>query len=407
MPAFVYKARNPAGAIITGVLEADTKQVVVETLRRQRLLVVDVSEKREVFLDKLSVLFARFRRVKLKEIVLFTRQLSTLISAGIPIVKSLDILAQQTVNRRFKAILEGVKGNIEKGASVTEAFAGYPDAFSELYVSMVRAGESAGILDEILERISTYLERIAYIKRRVTGAMFYPATVVAISTCIITFLLVFVVPRFREIFSSFGGQLPIVTRLLLFISDFLKQWIWLIIPGVIIIVLAFLFSLKFERIRFRFDSLLLNLPIFGPLFRKVSIARCSRTLGTLVKSGVPILGSLEIVARTSGNKVIERAILKGREALREGERIAPPLAETGVFPPMVTQMISVGEETGSLDVMLSKIADFYDEEVDAAVDNLSSMLEPLLIIAMGIVLGFIIIALFLPMLTISSQMRHI
>jgi type IV pilus assembly protein PilC len=320
----------------------------------------------------------------------------------VALVAGLNILSEQIESPPFKAVVVKVKEDIEGGLSIAEALKKHPDAFSDLYVAMVKAGEVGGILDVILERLSAYLEAAEDLKHKVKGAMMYPIVVCSIATAVTVFLLVGVIPTFKEIFSSFGAELPLPTRIVVGISESLQNY-WYVYLGVpVLIFFAFKKWAKTASGRVIIDTQVLKLPLFGPLLRKVAVAKFTRTLGTLVKSGVPILQALETVAQTSGNKVIENALMDARESIREGERISEPLKKSNVFPPMVVQMISVGEETGNLDIMLAKIADFYDQEVDVAVKGLTSMIEPIVIVVMGIVIGGIVIAMFIPMFELGS-----
>lgn len=398
MANFHYRARTPRGNIVMGIIEGQDQQFVVDKLRGQRYIVLDISESKK---GPLSNMIGGFnflkRKVRAKELVLFSRQLSTLVSAGVPIVQGLTILIEQITNPAFKKIVDNLRTDIEAGISIAEAMARYPQAFSELYVGMIRAGELGGILDVILERISAYLEAAEQLKNRVKGALIYPAVVSTVAVGVTVFLLVVVIPTFKRIFSQFGTDLPLPTQILISLSEWLKHYILFIFIGFVIFLIVLRQYYKTEAGQTQIDGLLLKVPIFGVLLRKVAIAKFSRTFGTLVKSGVPILQALDTVAKTTGNKVVEIAVLKSKESIREGERIAEPLKASSVFPPMVIQMIAVGEETGNLDTMLAKIADFYDQEVDVAVDALTSMIEPIIIVIMGIVIGAIVIAMFMPM----------
>lgn len=402
MPLYAYKARGSNGAISGGVVEAADQRTAMDRLRSQRLVVLEIRESTPGLFDALAK-FNPFRpSVQNKDVVLFSRQMSTLVSAGVALVSGLSILHEQIESPPFKKVVGKVKEDIESGLPIADALKKHPDAFSDLYVAMIRAGEVGGILDVILERLSSYLEAAEELKAKVKGAMMYPLVVSVIAGAVTVFLLVGVIPTFKDIFSSFGAQLPLPTRIVIGLSELLSGYwyIWLSIP----VIIGFLFKrwVKTARGREIFDATMLKLPLFGILLRKVAVAKFTRTLGTLVKSGVPILQAMETVAQTSGNKIVELAIMKAREAVREGERIAEPLKKSGVFPPMVVQMISVGEETGNLDIMLSKIADFYDQEVEVAVKGLTSMVEPVIIVLMGLVIGGIVIAMFIPMFELGN-----
>ncbi|MDT8287497.1 MAG: type II secretion system F family protein, partial [Elusimicrobiales bacterium] len=338
-----------------------------------------------------------------KDIVMFSRQLSTLVSAGVPIVQGLSILEQQADNPAFGAVLTALRTDIESGLSIAEGMRKHPKAFSDLYVAMIKAGEVGGILDTILERLSSYLESSEALKAKVKSALMYPAVVLSAAALITIFLIVFVIPIFKDIFGGFGAELPFLTQLIIDISDLLRKYILVLIA----LGGAAFWGLKkwaaTPKGHRTIDDISLKLPIFGILLKKVAVAKFTRTLGTLIKSGVPILQGLETVAQTAGNKVIEEAINQSRDSIKEGGRISDPLRKAGIFPPMVIQMISVGEETGALDNMLTKIADFYDAEVDTAVKGLTSMIEPLIMIVLGVVIGTIVIAMMMPMFGLGEM----
>jgi type IV pilus assembly protein PilC len=402
MPQFSYKARGAGGNVTEAAIEAPDQRSAMDRLRAQKLIVLEINESAPGILDTIQRFNPFKPRVTNKDIVLFSRQLSTLVSAGVALVSGLNILVDQMENPAFKSVVSKVKDDIEAGLSIADSLKKHPQAFSDLYIAMVKAGEVGGILDVILERLSTYLEAAEDLRHKVKGALMYPAVVSSIAALVTVFLLVFVIPTFKEIFTSFGAELPLPTRIVIGTSEFLQKRWWIILIGLLGCFYLFRQWLKTENGRKIFDTNALRLPLFGPLLRKVSVAKFTRTLGTLVKSGVPILQAMETVAQTSGNKVIEKAIMDAREAIREGERIAEPLRKSGSFPPMVVQMIAVGEETGNLDVMLSKIADFYDQEVEVAVKGLTSMIEPIVIVFMGIVIGGIVIAMFIPMFELGQ-----
>ncbi len=402
MPQFAYKARGTGGSTTAGVLEAADQRQAMDQLRSQRLIVLEINENQPGLLDAIKK-FPLFKpKIPAKDIVLFSRQLSTLVSAGVALVSGLNILAEQIPTPAFKTVVLKVKEDIESGLPVADALKKHPDAFTDLYVAMIRAGEVGGILDVILERLSNYLEAAEALRLKVKGAMMYPMVVSSIAGAVTIFLLVGVIPTFKDIFSSFGAELPLPTRIVIGISESLQNYfyIYILVPAAIV----FLFRRwgKTENGKKVIDAKLLQMPMFGLMLRKVAVAKFTRTLGTLVKSGVPILQAMETVAQTSGNKVIETAIMEARESIREGERIAEPLKRSGVFPPMVTQMIAVGEETGNMDTMLHKIADFYDQEVEQAIKGLTSMIEPIVIVIMGVVIGGIVVAMFIPMFELGS-----
>ncbi|MBU2573234.1 MAG: type II secretion system F family protein [Elusimicrobia bacterium] len=392
---FAYKARDISGKVQEGLVEAADQKAAMSRLRDQKLSVTEITpkpKKTKFFKDK----------VQPTDVVIFSRQLSTLVSAGVPIVQGLNILEEQAENPAFKTVVTGIKADIEAGLSIAEAMKKHPQAFTELYVSMIKAGEIGGILDTILERLSGFLEASEALKAKVKSAMMYPAIVGGAAFFITIFLIVFVIPIFKEIFSGFGAELPLPTRIVCGISDILRGNIIYIILVAGGAGYGFKKYLQTEKGQAQFDDISLKLPVFGILLKKVAIAKFTRTLGTLIKSGVPILQGLETVAKTAGNKTIERAINASRDSIREGGRISDPLKKANIFPPMVIQMISVGEETGGLDNMLGKIADFYDQEVDTAVHGLTSMIEPLIMIVMGLVIGTIVVAMMMPMFSMGE-----
>ncbi|MFA6583340.1 MAG: type II secretion system F family protein [Elusimicrobiaceae bacterium] len=401
---FEYQARDAEGKIVTGVLDAPDQKLAAERLRNTlKLSVIDLKEKIPSQFELLIAKINPFKgKVKSKELVIFSRQLSTLVGAGVPIVQGLGILEQQAETPVFKAVLTSVKTDIEAGLGIADAMKKFPAVFSTLYVSMIRAGEVGGILDTILERLSAYLEQSEALKAKVKAAMMYPVIVAIIAGTITIFLMLFVIPTFKDIFSSFGSELPLPTRVVIGISDFIKGHIFIVLAMPVAGFFAFKKFAKTESGKRMIDSQSLKLPVFGILLKKVAIAKFTRTLGTLMRSGVPILQGLETVAATSGNVIIEGAILSCRESVKDGGRLVEPLRKSNLFPPMVVQMIGVGEETGSLDTMLMRVADFYDQEVDTAVKGLTSMIEPLIMVFMGVVIGGIVIAMFLPMLSLGD-----
>ncbi|OGR59537.1 MAG: hypothetical protein A2X36_06370, partial [Elusimicrobia bacterium GWA2_69_24] len=397
MPNFAYTAKEANGNMVKGTMVCAKEGEAIQRLKSQKLTVVDISVAGEGLVAKALKAVGMGPTVKSKDLVLFSRQLSTLVSAGVPIVQSLTILEEQQENPLFKEILGDVRTEIEAGLSISDSLKKHPDAFPDIYTAMIRAGELGGILDTILERLSTFLESSEALKAKVKSAMMYPGIVLSICGAVTIFLLTFVIPTFKTIFESFGRELPMPTQFLLDLSDLMKTK-WYMIPT--IPTACFVAFKKFYKTPkgHRFvDAKLLKAPIFGIILKKVAVAKFTRTLGTLVKSGVPIMQGLETVAATAGNVIIEEVVLSARESIREGGRLADPLKKSGVFPAMVTQMIGVGEETGALDQMLIRIADFYDQEVDTAVKGLTSMIEPLVIVVMGSVVGGIVIAMFLPM----------
>lgn len=402
MPAFAYKARMLTGGITEGTIEAADQRAAVDQLRGQKLIPLEVNQASTPILERLLKMLPIGGTVKPKELVLFSRQLSTLVSAGVPLVQGLTILEEQVETKLFKGIVHAIREDIEAGQSITDALRKHPNAFEELYVSMIRAGEVGGILDVILERLSSYLESAENLKSKVKGALMYPMVVSIIASGVTLFLLMGVIPTFSNIFAGFGAELPWITQMMINLSTGLRKFWYVIVMFPVVVFVAVKQYRKTEIGKRNLDALTLRVPVFGVLLKKVAVAKFTRTLGTLIKSGVPILQALETVAKTSGNKVIEIAIMTARESVKEGERIASQLRKANVFPPMVLQMVAIGEETGNLDTMLAKIADFYDQEVDVAVKALTSMIEPIIIVIMGVVIGFIVIAMFLPMFELGS-----
>lgn len=400
MALYKYVAKNPNGQTITGVLDAPDRNFLIGKLREKDLIIVSIAETKEGVKPQ-GGLF-RGRSITIDDMVIFSRQLATMVDAGIPLVGALDILGEQMENKTFSEIILKIRDNVETGSSLSEALSRHPKVFFTLFVSMVKAGESSGMLDEILDRVATYLEKTSVLQKKIKSALIYPAVITFMAAAITIILLVKVIPVFKDIFAGFGAALPRPTQVLITISDFLRKYFFFGAGLVAILVFLFIRYINTEKGRLRFDTVTLNMPIFGILLRKVAVSKFTRTLSTLVKSGVPILSSLEIVGKTSGNRLIEMAVVNIRSSIREGENIAEPLAKSKVFPPMVVRMVSVGEQTGELEKMLSKIADFYDAQVDAAIAGLTSMIEPLIIAFLGIVIGTIVICMFLPIFKIST-----
>jgi type IV pilus assembly protein PilC len=376
-----------------------SRAALIEQLWKQEFVVLSIDERAQgsSFLSKVGQ-----AKVKAEQIVIFSRQLATMVDSGIPIAQSLDVLGEQMEDKQFGQTLKKIRDDIESGLSLSEAVGRHPKVFSDFFINMVRAGESSGRLDEILDRVASYLEKVTMLQRKVQASLFYPAFVSVLAFGITSFLLIVIVPKFKEIFTSLGGQLPLPTQLLLSLSQFMSKYLVYEVIVCILLIILFRVYIGTPKGRLWFDRISLQVPIIGKLLRKFVIARFARTLATLVKSGVPILGSLEIVAKTAGNKVVEQAVMSARASIKEGENIADPLAMSKVFPPMVTRMISVGEKTGELEKMLGKIADFYENEVDAAVTALTSLIEPLVISILGVIIGGIVVALFLPIFQIST-----
>lgn len=402
MPAFKYQARNNLGKVTDGVIEADSEAAAAGALRQKRLEVVSISSV-SGFSAFLTALTKRGGNVTTKDIVVFSRQFSVMVNAGLPILQGLTIVAEQAENPDFRVVMTKVRDDISNGIPLSEAMGKHPKAFNTLYVNMIKAGEQGGILDVILERLSEYMEKAEGVSRKVKSAMMYPVVVMSVAVLVVIFLMVKVVPTFRDVFTSFGAKLPWPTQLIIDVSAFLSSPKAFLLLGSLV-VFVFLLSMyrKTKTGAYNWDKAILGIPVFGVLARKAAVAKFARTLGTLIKSGVPIMDALETVAKTAGNLVVERAVFNARDSVREGKTLTQPLKESKVFPPMVTQMINVGEETGALDQMLSKIADFYEAEVDAAVEGLTSIIEPILIVFLGVTIGFIVVAMFMPMFELGN-----
>ncbi len=394
---------DAVGGTNEGTLEAESEASLVKSLRDRGLIVISVREQRR----RLPVIKKARRKVKLDDTVIFSRQLATMVDAGLPLVQSLNILGEQIENQTFKQIIKDVERDVETGSTLSDSLAKHPKVFSKLFVNMVQAGEASGTLDEILDRLATYLEDAIALRRKVRTALVYPAIITGVAVLLIFFMMIVVIPKFEEIFSGFEVTMPKATQVLINLSKAITSKKFYIPVLTFLLVGLFLFRhyLRTEGGRRRFDSLLLHLPIFGSILRKVAISKFSRTLSTLLKSGVAILGSLEIVGKTSGNKVIEEAVDGVRSSIREGESIASPLAKSGVFPPMVVRMIGVGEQTGALEQMISKISDFYDDQVNTAVSGLTSMIEPIVIVLLGTIVGGIVIAMILPIFKLGEIIK--
>lgn len=397
MPVYKWEGKTRKGEVQRGELEAPSEEAVKLQLRRQQITPTQIKAK-----PKAAGLGLLKGSVSTKELVVFTRQFATMIDAGLPLVQCLEILAGQQENKTFQAVLREIKEDVESGATFADALKKHPKVFDDLFVNMVAAGEMGGILDTILNRLAAYIEKTQRLKKRVKGAMTYPVTVLCIAFIVIGIILIYVIPVFQEMFKGFGAELPKPTQFVVWLSDMAKRYVMFVIVGVVLFVVGFRKYYRTEGGRKKVDNLLIRTPLFGTLIRKVAVAKFTRTLSTMLSSGVPILEGLDIVARTAGNKTVEAAVYRTRESISEGRTIAEPLAETRVFPPMVVQMIAVGEATGELDAMLAKIADFYDEEVDNAVAALTSMIEPLLMVFLGGAIGGMIISMYLPIFSMAG-----
>ncbi|MBW8005366.1 MAG: type II secretion system F family protein [candidate division NC10 bacterium] len=401
MAVFAFSGRTRTGQTISGEMDAPNREAVVAQLRRQQVMATSVKPKA----SDIQIRIPGFGgKVNERDLAVVTRQLATMIDAGLPLVQCLEILASQQDNKLLKKVLHDIRQDVEGGATFSSALKRHPKIFGALYTNMVEAGEAGGILDTILNRLAAYIEKAMILKRRVKTAMFYPATIISVAVVVVIFLLLYVIPTFQQMFANFGATLPLPTLIVLALSNFVRAYILFIIVGIVGIVVGIRVFHGTEGGKKTIDRILLRLPVFGPLIRKVAVAKFSRTLGTLVSSGVSILEGLDITARTAGNKIVEEAVFRARTVIAQGKTIAEPLEESGVFPRMVTQMIGVGEQTGALDRMLNKIADFYDEEVDVAVAGLTSLLEPLLVIFLGVIIGGVVIAMYLPIFKLISVM---
>lgn len=399
MPVFLWEGQTRKGEKKKGEIEAANEAALRGILRRQGLTSITVKQKPKNLSEYLPFLK---QKVKEKEVVIFARIFATMINAGLPLIQCLDLLAQQEQNKTFAQIITAIKEDIEGGSTLSDALKKYPKVFDDLFVNLVAAGESGGILDVILQRLSNYMEKAMKLKSKVKGAMTYPASVLVISIAVVSLLLVKVIPTFQKMFEGFGGELPGPTQFLITLSAYAQKYFLVAIIALAIVVYAFRRYYKTEKGTLLIDDLILKSPVFGPLLKKVAVARFTRTMSTMMTSGVPILEGLAIVSKTAGNKVVENALIRVRKSISEGKTIAEPLLETGIFPPMVVQMIAVGEATGALDAMLSKIADFYDDEVDTAVDAMTALLEPFMMVFLGGVVGGMIIAMYLPIFKMAS-----
>ncbi len=401
MPKYNWEARTKTGGAQKGVMEAASVEVVEAQLKKYGLTGITITEVAKGFEIKLPK-FGGGGKIETKDLVVFTRQFATMIDSGLPLVQCLEILASQQENKTFQNILYKVKESVESGSTFADALSKHPKAFDQLYVNLVAAGEVGGILDTILGRLAAYIEKAQKLKKQIKGAMVYPITIMSIAVVVVGVILIFVIPTFAKMFADFGGELPGPTKFVIALSNFLLKYIIVIIAAIFAIITAIKKYYATEGGKKKIDRLALKAPIAGPLIRKVAVAKFTRTLGTMVSSGVPIMDGLEIVAKTAGNKIVEEAIYGVRQAISEGKTMAEPLAACGVFPPMVVQMISVGEATGAMDAMLNKIADFYDDEVDDAVSAMTAMMEPMLMVFLGTTVGGLVVAMYLPIFKLAG-----
>jgi type IV pilus assembly protein PilC len=403
MTVYLWKARTRQGTMKRGELEAANDAAVISQLRAQMLHPITVKKRPKDIREYFPFLRPR---IKTKDLVIFTRQFATMIDAGLPLVQCLHILGDQQENPTFREIIQQVRSDVEQGSTFADALAKHPKPFDALYVNLVAAGEIGGILDTILNRLAVYLEKADALARKVRGAMVYPGTVLTVAIGVMVLMLVKIIPTFEAMFRDFGGELPGPTQAVVNLSHWMQDWLVWFLVGIVLALSAFFQARrKIPGFRRKTDALALKLPIFGPLLRKVAVARFTRTLGTMIASGVPILDGLEIVAKTAGNMVVEEALRDVRTAISEGKTIAEPLSESQVFPGMVVHMIAVGEETGAMENMLTKIADFYDDEVDAAVDALTAMLEPMMMVLLGGTVGGMLVAMYLPIFKIADTIH--
>jgi len=399
MAVFTYSGRGTGGTM-TGEIEAPDRTSAVGELRKRAILVTKIQERAGGKSPSKAG-----GKVKDKEMAIFTRQFSTMIDAGLPLVQCLNILAEQSESKNLRDVTGRVARSVEQGSTLADSLRRHPRAFDDLFTNMVEVGESGGILDVVFQRLAAYIEKAAALKRKVKGAMIYPASIISVAFLVVIFMLTFVIPTFTKMFKDLGADLPLPTQVVVWLSEFVRTYILLIIAAIVGCVFALRAYYRTEKGQSTIDALLLKVPVMGSLIRKVAVARFTRTLGTLVSSGVPILEGLRITARTAGNKVVEKAVLQCRAAVTAGKTLAEPLKASGVFPPMVIQMISVGEQTGALDAMLSKIADFYDDEVDTAVSAMTALLEPIMIVVLGVLIGGLVVAMYLPIFKLVTLVK--
>ncbi|SMC49366.1 type IV pilus assembly protein PilC [Desulfocicer vacuolatum DSM 3385] len=399
MIVYLWKGKNPKNRTIKGEMEAKSVEEVRANLLRRKITATSIKKKPKDLFENIEFLQPK---VTDKDVIIFSRQFSTMIDAGLPLLQCLDILQTQQENPTFKRILKEIKTSVETGETFADSLGKFPKVFNELYVNMVAAGEAGGILDIILRRLSAYMEKMAKLKKQVKGAMTYPGITMAVAVVVVGIILVFVIPVFSQMFEGFGSALPAPTLMVVGLSEFVIARIWYILGGIFFTMFAIKRIYATQKGQILMDDLFLKLPVFGLLIRKVAVAKFTRTMGTMMSSGVSILEALEIVAKTAGNKTVEFAVLDVKSGISEGRSMADPLLESGVFPSMVCSMIAVGESTGALDTMLEKIADFYDDEVDQAVSNLTDMIEPFLMVFLGVVIGGLVIAMYLPIFKMAA-----
>jgi type IV pilus assembly protein PilC len=403
MPVFVWEGKTAQGKVMKGEMEALNQQAVLTRLRSQRIQPIPtrVREKGKG-LDREITLPGLRAKIKPRDLMIFTRQFATMIDAGLPIVQSLDILSLQTESKAFRNIIRTIKQDVEGGSTLAEALKKHPKVFDDLYVNMVAAGEAGGVLNAILNRIAVFIEKATKLKRKVKGAMIYPATIVVVAVAVVSVLLIYVIPVFGELYGSMGKALPAPTQITINLSNWFRAYFIYIVGMVVAIGVAVHFYYKTDNGKLMIDGMMLRFPVVGDLIRKVAVARFSQNMSVLLSSGVPILDGLAITAKTAGNKVVERAVMKCRVSISQGKTLAEPMAESKIFPPMVCQMVAVGENTGSLDSLLKKVAEFYEDEVDSAVANLTALMEPVILIVLGIIIGGLVISMYLPIFQLGS-----
>jgi len=403
MATFVYKVRDRAGKIFTGNMEEENRSAVVSRLREMDYFITSINEKRRSFLISKEVTF--FKRIKFRDLTIFYRQFATMVNAGLTLVSSLDILIEQVENKTLSNVIQTIKSDVEAGSTLADAFAKQPQVFSEINVSMIRAGEIGGVLDEILNKIADLMEKEYALRQKIKSAMAYPTFIAGAAVIMTIFLLTFVLPQFVGVFAQYGGELPALTNLLVVLTKLFNQYWYLFFITFAAIVFAFLAYIRTPNGKLNFDKFKLSAPIFGEINRKTAISRFTRILGTLIKSGVPILEALKVSSNAIGNLVISFAVTNAKTKIKEGQSISGPLAASGVFPPMVTQMIMVGEESGELEEMLINVAKFYDEEVDRSVERLTSIIEPVMMVFIALTVGVMIIAMYLPIFNMINLIR--
>ncbi len=404
MSMFRYSAKDQEARAVNGKIEANDVTMVIEELRKRHLTIISIEEEKKTSFLKTSK-GGSSKKISSEDIILFARQMATMINAGIPILQTLEALEDQASNVSLKKILVQIRDDIRLGSGLSASFAKYPKVFDNLFVNMIKVGESGGVLSTVLDRLSGYMEKSEKLRRKVASAMVYPSVIVGMAAAVTTFLIIKVVPTFKSIYSGLGKELPPITQSLLDFSDLMQKQFIFIVIGIGLLVFAFFSYRKTPKGAYQIDRMILKMPVFGNLICKVAVSRFCRTLSVLVQSGVPILDGLDIVRKTIGNRVLEEVVQNVMQGVREGESIAVPLARSPIFPSMVTKMIAIGEQSGRLDKMLLKVAEFFDEQVDAAVEGLTSMIEPLIIGFLGIVIGFIVVALFLPILNMTQALK--